>query len=151
MAMKPSPASSSLISPMIHASPIHLVSPSLIIFVHHVMIRWCPLACSRVRKGGMSHRSRLMEDVSNARVTVSTPPDVEMYNRELNATGGAGVSPEIYATKVWIAAITTHILCDLHPCPCDHVSLRQPHTNMSDNYLIEEANRRIFFGWSSTE
>ncbi|CAF2098139.1 unnamed protein product [Brassica rapa] len=96
MAMKPSPASSSLISPMIHASPIHLVSPSLIIFVHHVMIRWCPLACSRVRKGGMSHRSRLMEDVSNARVTVSTPPDVEMYNRELNATGGAGVSPEIY-------------------------------------------------------
>ncbi|KAF3528613.1 hypothetical protein DY000_02039745 [Brassica cretica] len=105
---------------MIHASLIHLVSPSLIIFVPHVMIHWCPLACSRARKGGTSHRSRLMEDVSNARVTVSTPPDVELYSRELNATGGAVVSPEIYAAKVWIAAITTHLLCDLHPCPCDN-------------------------------
>ncbi|KAF2542927.1 hypothetical protein F2Q68_00030906 [Brassica cretica] len=65
-----------------------------------------------------------MEDVSNARVTVSTPPDVELYSRELNATGGAVVSPEIYAAKVWIAAITTHLLCDLHPCPCDNVSLQ---------------------------
>ena len=64
-----------------------------------------------------------MEDVSNARVTVSTPPDVKLYSRELNATEGAVVSPEIYAAKVWIAAITTHLLCDLHPCPCDNVSL----------------------------
>ena len=96
----------------------------LLFFVCHVMIHWCPLACSRARKGGTSHRSRLMEDVSNARVTVSTPPDVELYSRELNATGGAVVSPEIYAAKVWIAAITTHLLCDLHPCPCDNVSDR---------------------------
>ncbi|KAF3555504.1 hypothetical protein F2Q69_00014363 [Brassica cretica] len=104
---------------------VHLVSPSLIIFVPHVMIHWCPLACSRARQGGTSHRSRLMEDVSNARVTVSTPPDVKLYSRELNATEGAVVSPEIYAAKVWITAITTHLLCDLHPCPCDNVSLRK--------------------------
>ncbi|KAF2571245.1 hypothetical protein F2Q70_00005476 [Brassica cretica] len=32
------------------------------------------------REGGMSHKSRLMEDVSNAVVTVSTPPDVELYS-----------------------------------------------------------------------
>ncbi|WZZ26847.1 hypothetical protein YC2023_010248 [Brassica napus] len=32
-----------------------------------------------------------MEDVSNARVTVSTPPDVKLYSRELNATEGAVV------------------------------------------------------------
>ncbi|KAH0906133.1 hypothetical protein HID58_037960 [Brassica napus] len=29
----------------------------------------------------MSHQSRLMEDVSNAIVTVSTPPDVKLYNQ----------------------------------------------------------------------
>ncbi|CAN6860585.1 unnamed protein product [Brassica oleracea] len=28
----------------------------------------------------MSHQSRLMEDMSNAVVTISTPPDVELYS-----------------------------------------------------------------------
>ncbi|KAG5375323.1 hypothetical protein IGI04_039919 [Brassica rapa subsp. trilocularis] len=68
------------------------------------MICFCSFACARVRERGMSHQSRLMEDVSNAIVTVSTPPDVELYNRRV-LWGKVYQLPDLFYTSSIFAKV----------------------------------------------